>query len=548
MKQTIRRITHWILADKMLQVSGFIFSILVVVFSLASSYTLRILIDDVFVGGNRSLLWTIQFIFLGLLFFQLLFTLVKSKLFFGASNRVLRRLRREVVEKLFCTDYSSIQVMQKGDIISKFNYDIDGVERVLSQGLPEFVSSVVAIVFTLGVMCYLHLPLTLLTLVAYPPLILVFLFLQRKVQKHSANLQKSRSKTNSILSELLTGIMTVRNFSIQNHVREQMDRSVTDMQSFFYRYRFIMVVMNLSSWMLIMVPFQAIMYGVAGSWYFSYGMPTIGLMLVFANYTNSMIGPVLTIVNFFGSLSYAKVCIARIDELLELPEETMGTQLIPPLTPASVKIKDLTFRFGEQAIFERFDMQVMPNSLTVICGSSGKGKSTLLKLLGRFYSYNEGSIKIGGLELCDINIDSLRSYQCYVPQDIFLFHDSVLNNVILYDESITIERAKEALCQVGLECYIDSEELVGESGEKLSGGEKRRIGLARALTRQPKMIMLDEPTSELDMNNVKNIVSLLAELKHQYTIVVSTHEKLLQDVADWCVDLEDKSQVYRTKI
>ncbi len=522
-----------------LQLLGFIFGVLTTFASICAGYTLKILIDDVLLAGNVSMLWNIQFIFLGVVFLQLVFTVLRTKFFYKASNLIVGKLRRNYTNKLLHLSFDHKIRQSSGDVISSYNYDVSGIESVISEGIPEFIGSIVSIVITFSVMCAINLRLALLTVIVYPLLILIFRGIQKKLEKYSDKLQSSRSSMNKILGEFVFGLATFRIFGAQPAL-DRIRAQTSEMQNNYYGLRFMGLLQNLSSWMMVMVPFQAIMYGVAGSWYFADGSPSIGVMLVFANYTNSLIGPVLTIINIAASMTNASVCHKRLEEFMNLPEERSGEKSLDEILGVgserlSISVENLNFSYeGQNKVIENISFSAKKGDLISLYGASGKGKSTLLKILCGFLEYSSGSVKIAGIEVAELSLDSLWSNVAYVFQDTFVIDAPIHSNITLMDDSISDSKVKEAIKMVNLES-IDSEE--NDSCLTLSGGERRRLGLARALTREPKILLLDEPTSELDRANAESIRELISKLAKDYIVVVATHDSEFRDISTKVITL-----------
>jgi ATP-binding cassette, subfamily C, bacterial len=236
----------------------------------------------------------------------------------------------------------------------------------------------------------------------------------------------------------------------------------------------------------------------------------------------------------------------RVTEVLEQSrsekEIVTGTEI--PVLGSGISFRDVVFSHADTPVLKGLSLDVPRNSITVIQGPSGAGKTTVLDLMVGFHKPQSGSITIGDHELFDIDLHKWRGMIGYVPQELALFHDTVTENVTLYDESITPAAMEESLRLSGVALFLDQlpnglETDVGEFGGKLSGGQRQRISLARALAPGPQVLILDEVTSALDPETEDAIVTNIAALRGRYTIIAITHRPAWTRIADRLYTLKD---------
>lgn len=267
-------------------------------------------------------------------------------------------------------------------------------------------------------------------------------------------------------------------------------------------------------------------------------IPLIALM--------SSFGPVVAISNLSNNLFHTIAAGNRVLDLLEeepAVEEVNGNDVTEF---ADMKLKNVSFSYDEEVILEDFNMDIKQNKIIGIYGKSGCGKSTLLKLLMRFWEVDNGSITIGGKNINEINTSDLRKMQSFVTQDTYLFNDTIANNIGIAKENATMEEIIAAAKKASIHDFIMSlpngyDSKVGELGGNLSGGEKQRIGIARAFLHDAPMILLDEPTSNLDSLNEGIILKSLMESKENKTIIIVSHRKSTMNIADVVLDVEKNS-------
>ena len=273
-------------------------------------------------------------------------------------------------------------------------------------------------------------------------------------------------------------------------------------------------------------------------------IPLIALM--------SSFGPVVAISNLSNNLFHTIAAGNRVLDLLEeepAVEEVNGNDVTEF---ADMKLKNVSFSYDEEVILEDFNMDIKQNKIIGIYGKSGCGKSTLLKLLMRFWEVDNGSITIGGKNINEINTSDLRKMQSFVTQDTYLFNDTIANNIGIAKENATMEEIIAAAKKASIHDFIMSlpngyDSKVGELGGNLSGGEKQRIGIARAFLHDAPMILLDEPTSNLDSLNEGIILKSLMESKENKTIIIVSHRKSTMNIADVFLDVEKNSLQGKTR-
>jgi ATP-binding cassette subfamily C protein len=238
----------------------------------------------------------------------------------------------------------------------------------------------------------------------------------------------------------------------------------------------------------------------------------------------------------------------RVHEVLatSLAAKEVNTGNLPPIIDSSLLLENVSFSHAEKSVLQNLSIEIPVNAVTVIQGPSGAGKTTLLDLLVGLLRPQQGRVMIGNDNLNSVDMLAWRKQIGYVPQELSLFHDSIRNNITLYDDTLTEAAIQNSIALAGIKPFIDQlpngiETNVGEGGAKLSGGQRQRISLARALVTNPKILILDEVTSALDPATEEEIVSNIALLKGQFTIVAITHRPAWTPIADRHYELQNGS-------
>ena len=262
-------------------------------------------------------------------------------------------------------------------------------------------------------------------------------------------------------------------------------------------------------------------------------------------------GPVVALSSLSNNLNQTLASGERVLSLLEetplveeIPGDVSDTRDIGEASFTGAKAENVTFAYGEEVILDNYSLTLQPGQITGIHGASGSGKSTLLKLLMRFWDVQEGSVSVDGADVRKIPTKHLRDMESYVTQETHLFHDSIANNIAIAKPGATREEIMEAAKKASIHDFImtlpkgyDTE--VGELGDTLSGGEKQRIGIARAFLHDAEMILLDEPTSNLDSLNEGIILKSLKESAEKKTVVLVSHRVSTMNVADVVYEMEN---------
>lgn len=536
-KSVLLRSWRLVSPDRYLIISAMFCSFVASLCSVVSGYTLRILVDDVLPMKKLELLWPVQFLFIGAVLVQNCLDLLHTYQLDKVGQRAKKKLRDSMFHKLLTADYFSRLDKTSAKLISAFSYKIDALSEVLSDGIPGIVITVVDIVITLGIMFALNWKLTLLSIPIYPVLILASNFMQNKIARVQRSNQIKKEEMASIVSEAMECSSNIDNFRLLPFMSRQFSEKTGAVGKKALQLNMCYKFMSLFSWALIIVPYQAILYGVGGTWLITQGAPTIGLMLIFANFTNHLIQPVMGLISVSNSVGSARAAYEFLDEYMDsLPEKKIPVYAQPPeqVTAASEKLF-YTYPGKEEACLKGISFEIRQSSTTVLWGSSGCGKSTLLGILSRQIPLNDPGM------LC---IDS-RASMGYFPQTPHLFAMSLRDNFRLANGEITEEEMWGLLRQFAIDSVVArlpeglETELLNSQGW-FSLGEYRRLCLAVFCAGNFDVMLLDEPTASLDADHSDTIMKGLTRLNQEQgkTLIIASHDKKFLSIADKTVYLE----------
>jgi ATP-binding cassette subfamily B protein len=272
---------------------------------------------------------------------------------------------------------------------------------------------------------------------------------------------------------------------------------------------------------------------------------SLGTLMAFLMFANMLYSPISTITNFFLSFQSTRVVLSRVLEYLKIKPTVVEEKDAIDLTvqQGRVSLENVTFSYGTVPVLSGITLELLPNSITALVGPSGAGKTTLAKLIPRFYDPAEGAIFIDGIDIRRLRLASLRKQVLLMLQSSYVFSGTILENVTYGSATFSLEKVARALSEAGVDflakCPRGLETPIGEGGVTLSGGEAQRLALARAFLLSPRVLLLDEPTSSVDGETEEKIRQTLMTLKQHTTIMVIAHRMSTVRAADRIAVLEN---------
>lgn len=523
--------------ERLTYIITIILKLFVILCTIVTSYTLKILIDQALPQKNTGLLIITQTLFILVTFFGNFLAIFSDNMLLKASNRTTTSLRNEIYSKILNSKINDFKKINKGEVFTKLTADIEGIAEFLVSSTASFVSSILQIIVTLIVMAVLNPLLTIITLPIIPVTILVFSIIEKRIKRISSEYINARSNLHSFIYETLDTILGIKAIGNYRYYENNFDKSLMGYQEINRRLNLNYILSSYASWLLIMVPYQAIMNGIGGYFNILKNTPSIGMLLIFANFSNSLLPAIQKIASYKKNVAYSKECYKSIEPLLKLEPEVMGDKHIASSSALSITSYGLTYVFddSEQKI-EYPNFTINKNTITTIKGESGKGKSTLLNIMFGMYPDYIGDLNINGINLKEVNLSEYRKIISYISQEPKLLHGTVFDNLNLVAADLCEQSALRILEEVGLSPDILYKN-VGENGANVSLGQRQRISIAQGLLKKSKLFIFDEPNSALDEYNSKLLVNTLEKLKEEATIIISTHDNIFDDIADQNIKL-----------
>ncbi|MET0627102.1 MAG: ABC transporter ATP-binding protein [Acidimicrobiia bacterium] len=452
-------------------------------------------------------------------------------------------LRTALFERLQRLDFARHDTLPTGQLVSRASSDLTLVQMLLAF-LPLLAGNVVMLVMSLAVMLWLSPPLTLVALLAVPALLVVSLRLRTKMYPAQWDALQHAGIVAGVVDESVTGVRVVKGFG-------QEDRelaSLTDASRDLYRSRVrnVRIQAKYSS-MLQMIPSLGQVGVLAlGGWLAINGEITLGTFTVFSSYLVQLLAPVRMFAQIIAVSAQTRAAADRIFEILDsnpvVTEKPDAADLV--VTDAEVVVDAVGYGYlASEPVLSDFSLRVAPGETVALVGSSGSGKSTVSMLLPRFYDVQRGAIRIDGVDVRDVTLESLRREVGVVFEDAFLFSDTVRNNIAYGRPDATAADIERAAHVAGAHEFITQlpngyDTAVGERGLTLSGGQRQRIAIARAVITDPRILLLDDATSSVDARTEEQIHATLREIMEHRTTILIAHRRSTLRLADRIVILE----------
>ncbi|WP_431188635.1 ABC transporter ATP-binding protein [Streptomyces globisporus] len=460
---------------------------------------------------------------------------------------VVLRARDQLVGRIMRLKVPAVDRLTPGDLQSRVTSDTTLLRTVLSSGLVESFNSVLMLLGTIALMAYMDLTLLGVTLVVVVGIGAVTSLLMPRIQRAQLKAQESVGAMGAALDRVLQAFRTVKASGAEERetaavaaaARHAHDRGVTVAKW--------SSVTEVTMTMSIQLAFLAVL-GVGGARVAS-GSLEISSLIAFLLYLFYLMGPIGGLVEGWTGLQSGLAAVRRIDEVVSLPGEP--AQESSGLTkrnggPLGVTFQDVTFGYGDERApaHQGVTFDVPTGGMVALVGPSGAGKSTVFSLLERFYDHEAGTITVGGRDIRDWPLAELRGSLAYVEQDAPVLAGTLRENLLFAAPDADEKELASAVTRTRLDALVERlpeglDTAVGHRGVTLSGGERQRIAIARALLRHPRLLLLDEVTSQLDAVNEQALRDVILELAERTTVLVIAHRLSTVRHADRIVVLEE---------
>lgn len=488
-----------------------------------------ILLSKIIDNINDNILGETVVFFSIIVLLSALLNSIKQYILESISESLVSSLRIQIVNRSIKYKIEVFDTKKIGDLASILSADTAQLRGILSQGIVELVSQTFTMIFALIMMFYLDVQLFGVSLLAVLSLLMCGLLLGKKTRPIAKDLQEVVGELSSELERTLRGIRTIRAFLSEDIFIERMSSVVTNATKIGKKVAIFKSIISGFSNIALQIMLITII-GI-GSIRVATGIISIGNLSAFIMYVMLVLTPAAMLGGVLSSINEGLGAYSRIKLALELPveEDVNSLDVLDKKGNQALQIKNLTFKYdnSDKNILNKIDISVNGPGVTALVGPSGSGKTTIFELIERFYDSDNGSIELYGNNIYDLPIKVLRSKITFVEQNASIFSGTVLENLQIANQNASRFDCLYALNLVNLFQDIPTEEIldrvIGESGITLSGGEKQRLSLARALISPNDIILLDETTSNLDSINESKIQQLIKDLSSKKTVLIIAH-------------------------
>ena len=497
--------------------------------SLYVPWIVRDIIDGVLVSKNVALLNAITAGIIVVFALRGFFVYGQNYLMSFISQKIVIDLREALFRHFQRLSVSYFDHSRTGKVLSYMTNDVGALQGALAQNIIELSTESLTLVGSLGAMFYLHWQLALLTLITVPLVAQAMKLFGVKLRKASGTMQQRTAEITSVLQEMIVSIRLIRLFVREDYEIDRFNRENEN------NFNAQMKAAQLSATLTPVVEFLAAIAVTTIVWYGGNevisGNLTSGSLIAFLVYSVNISNPVKRLGNVYGSIQRAVAAAERVFDVLDTSPEIQDAPgaIELPSVKGRVTFENVTFEYraGEPAL-RNMSIDIPPGQVLAIVGPSGAGKSTIANLLPRFYDPQEGRILIDNVDIKNVTVRSLREQIAMVPQDTILFSASIFENILYGRLDATREEVMEASRAANAHDFIlqlpdGYDTQIGERGCQLSGGQRQRISIARAILKDPRILILDEATSALDAESERLVQEALDKLMVGRTTLVIAH-------------------------
>ena len=524
----MKRILEYVWKRKISVVIGTLSMLVIIGIDLFSPYLQKIFLDQGIIEGESSVIIPILVCFA-------IISIVKAVLGYGKEyiyDRLASFVQEDIKHDLFHhiqrLEFKYFDNMNTGELMSRVGEDIDNIWDTIGYGMRLFVENIIYFVISTIIIFLLSWKLALVCMIVMIPIGFIGVKLEKQFGECYEELSDKTAEINTAAQENIAGVRLVKAFAREKHEilkflsmnKSYYDLNVKQAKVIGRYFPPIEFLTNIS--LVIMI--------VLGGVFVINGEMTIGALVAFNGYIGNVIWPLRMLGSLLDLLSRSSASAKKIFKIINRNPEVYSKEnsYKPERLEGNIEFKNVCFKYNTETVLKNISLKIPAGSTVAIMGTTGSGKSTLINLIGRYYDVSEGEVLIDGVDVRKYNLETIRKNMSIVPQDTFLFSDSIINNIKFSNSNASEDEVKEvskiACCYDfinELEDKYDTE--IGERGIGLSGGQKQRIAIARALIRRSSILILDDATSALDMETEYKLLSNLNKRRNFCTTFIIAH-------------------------
>lgn len=445
------------------------------------------------------------------------------------KNKIVNQLREDLYDKVLRLPIGFFNEKRKGDLMSRMTNDVGEVEGSVVGTLEGWIRDPMTIIVTLTVLLLISVQLTLFILILIPVLGLVIGRVTRSLKKHSQEVSNKYGESLSILDETLGGLRVIKAFNVEKLLRDKFFKTNEELLDAKNNISYKRDLASPLSEVMGVILFTAVLY-YGGRLVLRNELLEASAFLGFLGIFYNIISPAKALSTSFSNMRKGAAAINRIEEILKTPitvDDNPNGKLLPVFS-STIEFKNVSFAYEDAVILDHINLTIKKGQTIALVGSSGAGKSTLADLVPRFHDVTGGEVLIDGINIKDYSLHSVRNLMSIVTQEPILFNDSIKNNIALGYPAATDEQIIEAAKIANAHDFIIKKEdgyktNTGDRGNKLSGGERQRLTIARAVLKNPPILILDEATSSLDTESERLVQDAINNMMQNRTSIVIAH-------------------------
>ena len=520
----------WLYANKYkwLLILGILITISNVITSMIPGEIIKRIIDDVIKGGNIDylppLLITLSIVAIlrsGSIFYERYFLA-------SFSQRVFMNLKQAVYDHLQGLSFNYFNNNKTGELMSRMTGDMEAIRQLMADGTVHLTKIIFYLLIAGGFLGSLNLKLTIITFITSPFLLFFALRFSSRIKPAVKRIRKQFSRLNSTVQENITGIRIVKAFHQQDFEMEKFDEENNEF--FKKNYKAAKIWATYFPILEFLGGMSTVFLLYFGGRMVITGEIELGVWIQFNSYLYMIIMPMRLLGNVVDLINRAIASGERIFSILEEePEITnRSNPVMPDKIKGTVEFRNVSLKYEEEYVLRNISLHANSGDTIAIMGATGSGKTSLINMIGRYYDPSEGKVLIDGIDVKDIDLKYLRSHVASVMQDIFLFSETVYENISYGVPDVSLDEVKKTSQLAGTKEFIEDmdeqyDSIVGERGMGLSGGQKQRVSLARALLKKAPILILDDATSAVDMETEHMIQESLENMSNKSTVFIIAH-------------------------
>lgn len=506
--------------------AGSILMLVVSLLALPTPYIMKYIVDDIILAKNIKLLHLAIVLLVIIQLVKLLTSFFTSYFFNLFNQEVLVRIKKDLFHRILRLPLSFFDRTQTGYLLSRIR-EVEGLRFFFSTSLVRFLIGILEFVFSLAILFYLHWQLTLVSIMIIPLFYFATKFYAGGMRRVSREVMEKGAILSRQIQDSLSGVDVVKIFSAEERETNKIHLHLEDLKRSDIKQN---IISTFSSEIMSLI---GAIGGFVVLWFGGFsiikGTFTIGGYIAFTGYLAKLYGPTQSVAMMGLAFQPSVTALNRVSEFFDITQEEDGRtkKITPPETIDRIEFKNVIFSYGNKSAIKNIDFVINRRDKVLITGPNGSGKSTIIKLIIGLYEVKNGEILINTHYINDLSLSSLRERISVVSQNIFLFNDTIKNNIVYSKPEAKEDEIDKAVELSGSFDFIKKLDLamdtmVGESGRTISGGEKQKISIARAILKDSDVIIFDEATSHQDAHSIERIEDLIEhEFKDKICIIIS---------------------------